>query len=390
MAKVKIERRAKGSGSIMKRTDGRWTAKVRIGEKQKTKICKTKTEASKALIPLQEALEKSIRYNESGLGKNTLKTEISAFLDYKQNDLWAKVTPATYARMERTWNKIQRENKTLSKTPLTNITAEQIQKIIERGYHEGLSHSSVKKLHDAFSGLYRYEIESGKLPPSENPMLKVKMIPAKAWGYGNIAGVKTDKDIYSKEELNRLIEYCKITNEEGIPIHRYAPLLLLILNTGVRCGEALALSWKDIQGGAIHINKTVVRVNGKTTIQNHPKTNSSIRYVPINAEAREALEMISVIFPPQSHKPIVYTQKGNIIHQNYLLKKFNQIIKGAGLDKKGGLHILRDCFATYTLDGGANLQTVARLLGHTDTRVTERYYISIVPDTARKAVEGIF
>lgn len=387
----RTERRAKGSGSIMKRSDGRWTAKVRIGDKQKTKICRTKSEANKALIPLQEALEKSIRYSESGIEKKSLKTEMKAFLEYKKNDIWGMVTPATWERLERTVNKILRENITLSKISLTNITSEQIQRVINNGYYSGLSHSSVKKIHDAFSGLYRYEIESGKMQLSDSPMLRVKMIPEKAWGLGSISGVKTETDIYTKDELARLIEFCKRTNAEGKPEHKYAPLLLLILNTGLRCGEALALTWEDIQGGAVRINKTIVRVGGKTIIQNHPKTHSSIRRVPLNGAALESLDLLALSFEPRLQSDtIVYTEKGNLVHQNYLLKQFNRILRYASIEKKGGLHILRDCFATYTLDSGASIQTVARLLGHTDTRVTERYYISLVSDTAREAVKDIY
>jgi len=52
-------------------------------------------------------------------------------------------------------------------------------------------------------------------------------------------------------------------------------------------------------------------------------------------------------------------------------------------DSSVSCHTLRRTFGSYLLNKGARLETVARLLGHADTRTTERCYAALLPDTVR-------
>ena len=45
----------------------------------------------------------------------------------------------------------------------------------------------------------------------------------------------------------------------------------------------------------------------------------------------------------------------------------------AGIDKPGGVHTLRHCYATGLLEAGVELHVIQRRLGHSSIRSTMRY-----------------
>jgi integrase len=64
---------------------------------------------------------------------------------------------------------------------------------------------------------------------------------------------------------------------------RYAPLFTLLVNTGLRRGEAMALHWSDVdlEAGTLRVRGTLPRVNGKLEVT-EPKTAKSRRAVPLS------------------------------------------------------------------------------------------------------------
>lgn len=59
----------------------------------------------------------------------------------------------------------------------------------------------------------------------------------------------------------------------------------------------------------------------------------------------------------------------------------------AEIDPPMGFHGLRDTFASHLVMAGVPLLTVSKLLGHADTRTTEKYYAHLAPDHLHKAVD---
>ncbi len=138
-------------------------------------------------------------------------------------------------------------------------------------------------------------------------------------------------------------------------------LILLLLRTGMRIGEALGLRLNDldIRDRKVHLFQG--------------EKNSMGRVVYLSDDALFALKLWlrrrdptqEFVFYGQGHKPLCYSA-GRIRFVKYLQK--------AGLEQKGyTVHCLRHTFASELLNAGMRLECLQQLLGHQDIEVTRRY-----------------
>ena len=158
-------------------------------------------------------------------------------------------------------------------------------------------------------------------------------------------------EILNQDELVRL--FTVTTN----PKHR--ALLMTAYAAGLRAGELGRLRVSDIDSG-----RMALRVEqGK---------GSKDRYVPLSPRLLAQLRAYwhrkrpaHWLFPGRSaDRPMSRHGPAHI----YGLAK-----KKAGIDKTGGVHTLRHCYATGLLEAGVELQVIQRRLGHTSIRSTMRY-----------------
>jgi integrase len=156
---------------------------------------------------------------------------------------------------------------------------------------------------------------------------------------------------------------------------RYRALVYTLSEGGLRIGEGLALRVKSLNGN-IRVAENSVEVGGKKVI-GQPKTAGSERVVPISpklrAILREHLNTYANRFDPESF--VFTTEHGAQIGQNNFRKRvFQPAAVRAKVVPTPTVHQLRHTAASLWLHRGLTPWEVAKMLGHSDTKMIERTY----------------
>ena len=160
-------------------------------------------------------------------------------------------------------------------------------------------------------------------------------------------------ELLAREEIAHLFAAC------WRPTHRM--LLQTIYAAGLRVSEACALRVGDIDS---HSDRLCIRVAcGK---------GGKGRYTLLSATL---LGLLRTYW--QTCRPRTWLFCNASGEQALSIESAQRAYAGArqraGITKSGGIHTLRHCFATHLLEGGVDLYTIQKLLGHGHTSTTTRY-----------------
>lgn len=158
---------------------------------------------------------------------------------------------------------------------------------------------------------------------------------------------------------------------------------LTLLYTGLRRGEALALTWEDIDfnNSCIHVNKSVEFINNQPRVK-PPKTINSVREVPLLNKLKPYLikpmeaKMSDYVFTNSHGKPhtLVSTRR---LYERFI-KDFKlfmaQNYKNINLDYNFTMHQFRHTYATILYNAGIDVKTAQSYLGHSSISVTMDVY----------------
>ena len=186
--------------------------------------------------------------------------------------------------------------------------------------------------------------------------------------------------------------------------HRWYPIFIIMLWTGMRVGEVTGLRWCDIdlEDDTISVNHTLVYYDKRndercTFAINTPKTAAGERIIPMLPKVKEAflmekqyqeecgLESRAVV---DGYRDFIFINRfGNVQHQGTLNKALRRIVRDCNfeiLDKphkkdevilpKFSNHSLRHTFTTRMCEAGVNLKVMQEILGHADAETTMDIY----------------
>lgn len=206
-----------------------------------------------------------------------------------------------------------------------------------------------------FNYAYDYEIIRN------NPTLRLKRISN-----------KSDEVVkaFTRDEQIRIENYIeRLHNDEYFPY-------ILTLYTGLRLGELLALTWKDIniKLGVISVNKTIYKINTKDNkweyVVDVPKSKKSIRDIPLPTFIKEKLRILK-----RDKKSIYVVAKsdGSRINDKLLVYRYKMLLKRAKV-RYLSFHALRHTFATRALENNIDIKTLSEILGHANAATTLNIY----------------
>ncbi len=143
---------------------------------------------------------------------------------------------------------------------------------------------------------------------------------------------------------------------------RDAAMLELLYASGLRVSEVITIRVNDV-----NFEAGFLRVMGK---------GSRERVVPLNQRAAEKIkrymhELRPVLLGGMQSPYLFLTGRGRPMTR----QRFWQTLKsfGSSANVKLTPHMLRHTFATHLLDGGADLRSVQKMLGHSDIATTQIY-----------------
>ena len=260
----------------------------------------------------------------------------------------------------------------------------ELRQTISSATGKSLSENTIEGVHATLCSILSDAVEGGFL--THNP----------AWRTYRYAGKKTEKKISDEETAQKIIAAL-----EGESI-KYETYFKLIIATGMRRSECCALQWQDIdwEQRSIHICRSAVKITGDEIFVKEPKTRSGDRYVYFSAqmenllrEYRRACQYITTIYDEREldTNDFLFRRQGTRLPMTptTFTWRFKCILKKNGLPQELNVHSLRHTAASLMIAGGADVATVAGILGHSQPSTTLNIYTHAFDKNKKAASAGL-
>ncbi len=286
------------------------------------------------------------------------------------------------------------KNSDLSKIKMKDLKAKDIQVYYNKLFNNGKSANCVKMLNKLVGACVRYAYDNDIIIKDFSRSIVLPKEDEKS---------KLDKkntvNPFTLDEQKQFIK--------AIKGHNYEMLFLTALNSGMRQGELLALTWNDInfKHNYIKVNKNLSIVNDVTKegrgvalleVQT-PKTKNGIRVINIPELLTKQLKQYKTnqskyrvkLGNLYENNNLVFCDNfGRYLDRRYLLDIYKKVLKDNDI-KLRKFHDLRHTYATRLFELGENPKTVQELLGHSSLSITLDTYTHVLDDMKNKAISKL-
>ncbi|MFR7913952.1 tyrosine-type recombinase/integrase [Eubacterium ramulus] len=169
-----------------------------------------------------------------------------------------------------------------------------------------------------------------------------------------------------------------------------------ILQTGMRIGEVIALTWDDVDFDkkVLHVTKNIETSIKHSQKLGTPKTKSSIRDIPLTDEAiqilkkqrnkNSKLKVINI-----QYKNNIFLNKSGNISPRATYRRTIKIYCEKYNIEPFSTHSLRHTFATRCIEAGMKPKTLQHIMGHSTITTTMDLYVDLLDDERGYEIEKV-
>jgi integrase len=373
------KRRVNAEGSNPRqRLDGRWQINIRVTDadgvsKRMSVLGRTAEEARRKTVDLRRRLEdgqpvRDAKETTGSFAQRWIESTLAAS-DRKP------ATKSLYATLARK----HIIDGALGRVALDRLRLSHVDAFVVELRGKGLAESTVRSVYTVLRAVLDGAVRDGALGRNPAALVKRPKVTTKEAAHLGTSDVKA------------LVE--------AMSGSRYQSLVELLVSTGLRRGEALALRWTDIDQdrNVIRVRGTLGRIDGELVVS-EPKTAKSKRIVPMSPAVTTLLRRSRVHQQQERLRAgsqwtasgfVFTTDLGEPCDPRNALRAVKAAAKRAGLDPAVGLHTLRHSAATVMLTNGVPIKVVSDVLGHSSIAITGDVYGHVTEDVAREALAAL-
>ncbi len=383
--------RGNGEGTIYKRKDDRWCGQVTVGTDPKTGKQRRKTIYGDTRKEVAREMTNIKHKVFTGTYIEPAEMPYAEWYDIWIEGRKNKLSFNTYdGYMKLYKNHIKPE---IGQIKLKDLDIRTLQNVINEKHESGnlkrpggLALKTIKLIHSLIKISLDQAVKEELI--IKNPANGVEL-PSKKKSRTSITN--KNLNIWTAKEV---FKFLSIVNG-----HKYYPIFCLALNTGLRRGEVFGLRWRNV-----NLKKQYLEVKEQQLYKNNigyelivPKTDSSIRKIPLNDDTVKVLKSHKI--RQSEHKlmlgenyndiGLVFCKEdGNHIYPELVTNHLRKVCDAHDL-KRIRFHDLRHTFATLALKAGMPAKVLQAILGHSSITTTLDVYSHVLDEMKEDGVDII-
>lgn len=185
------------------------------------------------------------------------------------------------------------------------------------------------------------------------------------------------------------LDYAEFNRLHKAIAEHYRPLVLFLVGTGTRWGEATGLRVADVHlaDETVSITTAWKRIPGEGLVRGPVKTRAGRRTIKLPPELVDTLRPL--VQAKRKTDLVFTTERGNVIHiAPFWRRIWVPAVDNAGLDRRPRVHDLRHTHASWLIAAGISLTVIQRRLGHETIITTSDTYGHLLPDVVEASAQA--